>query len=280
MILGCPGEAFAQSPAPELSRQVEIVRTEHGVPHIRAKNLRAAGYGLGWVMTEDYGARTPHGLLRARGEMGRVFGRDSMDGDFINRIRHERAVLSYYRLEKATRDVYEGFAAGVNGYIEQHREEFATGLPSNFTGIDVAARDIGGGDARAQRFLARVDPKFRRDTTQEPVDANPASALTQLTFYWLPYGPTPGLSDADRDVPLAAELLARGDHLAGVGLDPARPLGPPAAGFLLRAGEPLVGMFRVDRDAQPLARRVIGIGLCQFHGRLKACKRQPRPRNV
>jgi acyl-homoserine-lactone acylase len=100
--------------------------------------------------------------------MGKVFGRDSMDGDFINRIRHERAVLTYYRLEKATRDVYEGFAEGVNRYIEQHRDEFAAGLPSNFTGIDVASRDIGGGDARAQRFLARVDPNFRRDTTQEP----------------------------------------------------------------------------------------------------------------
>src|SRR5512141_103785 len=168
MLLGCPGEAVAQSPAPELWQQVEIVRTEHGVPHIRAENLRAAGYGLGWVMTEDYGARTPHGLLRARGEMGKVFGRDSMDGDFLNRIRHERAILSYYRLEKATREVYEGFAAGVNRYIEQHREEFAPALPSNFTGIDVAARDIGGGDARAQRFLARMDPNFRRDTTQEP----------------------------------------------------------------------------------------------------------------
>ena len=33
-------------PGPELWRQVEIIRTAHGVPHIRAENLRAAGYAL------------------------------------------------------------------------------------------------------------------------------------------------------------------------------------------------------------------------------------------
>jgi acyl-homoserine-lactone acylase len=152
----------------DLSSQVEITRTDHGVPHIRGKNLRAAGYGLGWVMTEDYGTRTPHGLLRARGEMGKVFGKDSMDGDFINRIRYQRALSTYYRLEKPTRDVYEGFADGVNAYIEQHRNEFVPGFPANFTGFDVAARDFGGGDARPQRFLSKVDPNFRRDTTQDP----------------------------------------------------------------------------------------------------------------
>ena len=42
----------------ELWRDVEVIRTAHGVPHLRATNLRAAGYALAWVMSEDYGART------------------------------------------------------------------------------------------------------------------------------------------------------------------------------------------------------------------------------
>lgn len=41
-LLATPALALAQ--APELWRQVEIVRTAHGVPHIRAENLKAAGY--------------------------------------------------------------------------------------------------------------------------------------------------------------------------------------------------------------------------------------------
>ena len=39
--------AFAPAPvSPELWREVEVIRTAHGVPHIRAENLRAAGYAL------------------------------------------------------------------------------------------------------------------------------------------------------------------------------------------------------------------------------------------
>jgi acyl-homoserine lactone acylase PvdQ len=44
-----PKSSQTQSPNPELWKQVEIIRTAHGVPHIRAENLRAAGYALAWL---------------------------------------------------------------------------------------------------------------------------------------------------------------------------------------------------------------------------------------
>src|SRR5512138_2224783 len=66
-------------PAPALAAQVEVRRTAHGVPHIKADNLEAAGYALAYVQLEDYGPRVALGLLRARGQMGLWFGRDSMD---------------------------------------------------------------------------------------------------------------------------------------------------------------------------------------------------------
>ena len=71
--------------AAELWRQVEIIRTAHGVPHIRAENLRAGGYGLAWVMSEDYGPRTGMRLLGARGELSRFEGRPRVDADFTIR---------------------------------------------------------------------------------------------------------------------------------------------------------------------------------------------------
>jgi acyl-homoserine-lactone acylase len=168
ILLGNASPAGAPSPAPDLSRQVEIIRTAHGVPHIRAKNLRAAGYALGWLQLEDYGPRAALMVLRARGEMGKVFGRDSIESDFSNRSRRNRAIATYTRLERATRDVYDGFAAGMNRYIELYPEEFPSGMPMNFVGYDVAARDLGGGDARVNRILARLDPRAPRDTTREP----------------------------------------------------------------------------------------------------------------
>src|SRR5687767_11615894 len=67
LVLGLVAAIPARPPAPtvELWRQVEIVRTAHGVPHIRAENLRAAGYALAWVMSEDYGPRTGMRLVLA-----------------------------------------------------------------------------------------------------------------------------------------------------------------------------------------------------------------------
>ena len=79
-----PAAALGQLPD-SLWREVEIIRTAHGVPHIRAENLRAAGYALAWLQLEDHGPRTALNVLRARGTMGRVFGRDSMETDFIAR---------------------------------------------------------------------------------------------------------------------------------------------------------------------------------------------------
>ena len=163
LLLSSATVARAQAgPVPELARQVEVRRTAHGVPHIRAENLAAAAYALAYVQLEDYGARVVMGLLRARGEMGRWFGRDSREGDFLGRLVHARAVETYPLLDQRTRDVYEGFAAGVNRYVELHPEEFpafAGGAAPRFTAYDVAARDVEiATPAEARRYLARVAP--------------------------------------------------------------------------------------------------------------------------
>lgn len=159
------GRDHAAPAASPLAAQVEVRRTTNGVPHIIAENLAAAEYGLAYVQCEDYGARIPLELLRSRGEMGRWFGRDSMERDFTARLAYARAVETYPLLEQDTRDVYEGFAAGVNRYVELHPEEFPAGFTPRFTGYDVLAHDVSVATAQqAAKFLARTDPGFRRQT--------------------------------------------------------------------------------------------------------------------
>lgn len=147
--------------AEELWRDVEIIRTEHGVPHIRATNLRAGGYGLAWVMSEDHGARTAMTILRASGGMARVFGRDSIESDFSVWRDRDRAIENYHRLEEPTRDVYEGFAEGLNRYIELHPAAFPPNMP-RFSGYDVAAMDVGGTSGGAIRSYQRLIEQPRR----------------------------------------------------------------------------------------------------------------------
>ena len=84
-------------------RQVEVRRTTFGVPHIKADNLIAAGYAEAYVQSEDYGARVALSLLKARGEMARWFGRDSINSDFSTHYAYERAIVTYPLLEQPTR---------------------------------------------------------------------------------------------------------------------------------------------------------------------------------
>ncbi|HEY6830378.1 MAG TPA: penicillin acylase family protein, partial [Gemmatimonadaceae bacterium] len=157
-----PSPKTSEVAADSLIRQVEVIRTTHGVPHIRAENLAALGFGEAYVQSEDYGARVALSLLRARGEMGRWFGRDSVAEDFAGRLDHARAMEVYTKVDEATRRIYEGFAAGVNRYIALHPAEFPEGFAPRFTGYDVLAKDVELPSlTQANRLLARIDTSRR-----------------------------------------------------------------------------------------------------------------------
>ena len=161
----------ARLDAPYADR-VEIVRTAYHVPHIRAQDLAAGYFALAWVQLEDYGPNVAMNLLRARGEMGKWFGPDSMNGDFRARLEHAYAIENFHRLEPDTRAVYEGFAAGVNRYIETHPDEFPPGFAPQFTAYDVFARDVSfAGTNAANRFLARL---ARLDSASRADSARPS----------------------------------------------------------------------------------------------------------
>jgi acyl-homoserine-lactone acylase len=155
--LAAPGRP--STPPPELWREVEIIRTAHGIPHIRAQNLRAGGYALGWLQCEDYAALTPNRLWATRGQTARRFGRLALDADFDALRERERAIATYHLLDQETRDFYDGFAAGVNRYIALHRAEFDAALPEDFSGYDVAALTIGDGPpaAKVRKFVAALN---------------------------------------------------------------------------------------------------------------------------
>jgi acyl-homoserine-lactone acylase len=125
-----------------IAARVEIVRTEHGVPHIFAEDLEAMGFALGWVQSEDWGDLAAVNLVKARGEYARWVGHDSIDGDFGARVDHARAVESWPLLEPATRAVYDGFAAGIRHYVRLHPDGFPPWMVPDFTGVDAHAREI------------------------------------------------------------------------------------------------------------------------------------------
>ena len=175
----------AQSDPNDLSARVEIIRTAYGVPHIRAQDFRGFGYGLAWVQLEDYGPMVAHGLLRERGQLGRVFGHDSIESDFLARASLPAVRGRYHELDEPTREVYEGFAAGVNRYVALHRSEFVPGFPADFTGYDVLLRDAGApsfGVARA--FVSRLQRSAGRAANSSPGEASGEPSPNEGSNEW------------------------------------------------------------------------------------------------
>lgn len=147
----------------DLSDQVVIRRTTHGIPHIKANNMLAAGYALGYVQMEDYGRTVSDGIVKARGQWTRFNDlsddqrRQSIDNDASAQLRHRRAVEVFGLLKRDTRDIITGFAAGVNKYIELHPAEFQDWLKPDFAAQDILAVDIGGHSSGAvSSFIRRL----------------------------------------------------------------------------------------------------------------------------
>lgn len=154
-----------------LWQQVEVIRTANGVPHIRAENLRAAGYALALLQLEDYGPGTAIQILGASGRLASVEGYERIESDFIIRREREKTANKYEKLSKEVRDVYDGFAAGVNRYVELHPEEFNAKMPRDFTGRDVQATEIIPISTRKIRlFLNRLNPPAGPAPTATPSD--------------------------------------------------------------------------------------------------------------
>lgn len=119
--------------------EIEIRRTEHGVPHIKAKTLRGVAFGLAYCEMEDYGKDVVEPLIRSRGELALLKGYEGVESDFINKFAYERVLETYHLQEEDTRQMLEGFAAGVNYFLEEHRETYNEYVGWQFTGYDVAA---------------------------------------------------------------------------------------------------------------------------------------------
>ncbi len=184
-----------------LAQQVEVIRTEYGVPHIYADNFQALGYALGYLQAEDYGDRVAMGMIRARGELARYVGRRALNSDFESRPYYRLATELYFRLEPDTRDVYEGFAAGVNRFIERYPDQFPSWMRPRFTGHDVAALYVYRPNPRqVRRWIQRIreaDEAPLLDTGDNTVNAWAPGAMEGA-------GSAPVASDNPPDSPIEA----------------------------------------------------------------------------
>jgi acyl-homoserine-lactone acylase len=151
---------------PELALQSEVRRTTYGVPQIMAENLRAAAFALAYVQLEDHGVGIIRGMQAARGRLALVEGAGRIDADAAARQRHARAMETFDLLLPDTRDVYTGFAEGMNHFIRMHRAGLPEWVVPDFTPQDVLARDIVWPTASATNALMR---RLRENPGEPPL---------------------------------------------------------------------------------------------------------------
>ena len=66
--------AAAAPPSTAARIQVDLARTTHGVPHVRANDFRSLGYGLAYAYAQDNVCMFADALLSVRGERSAFFG--------------------------------------------------------------------------------------------------------------------------------------------------------------------------------------------------------------
>jgi acyl-homoserine-lactone acylase len=110
----------------------EIRRDTFGIPHIVAEHEEAAGFAFGYAMAEDHAIEIGRRYLQARGEAARHFGASDSDADFAMRRLDNRAAARRAFAEQTGRRFrrwLQGFAAGVNQYVAEHRETLPAWMP-------------------------------------------------------------------------------------------------------------------------------------------------------
>lgn len=161
--------------AQDLSDKVTIRRTAYGVPHILGEDLKAVAFGLAYAELEDRGEKVVQPLIRSKGVLAKYTDVGNADSDLYAKLILEHTRNTYHLLNQDTRDILEGFAAGVNHYLKEHPEEFPEWYYQEFTGFEVAATSNRGSKPSpfsARDFLRKLDEEKRLARENDDAGSN------------------------------------------------------------------------------------------------------------
>jgi len=105
--------------------QVYIYRDFYGVPHIYAESNKAMFFGQGYAEAEDHLEQMLINYRMVEGRLAEIYGRSYLESDKLMRLLRVREIADekYNELSNYAREAVEGFAEGVNYYMETHPNE-------------------------------------------------------------------------------------------------------------------------------------------------------------
>ena len=201
-----------------LSAQVEVQRDRYGIPHIYARSLEDAVFGLGFVHAQDRLWQMEMNRRLAAGRMAEILGPAALETDrFLRTLGVRRVAEANLRqIEPETRKLLEAYAAGVNALLATSPvlpvEFLLTGAqPEPWTPLDSAAWikmmawDLGGNwrSELLRMHLAKTLPMPRIHEFVSPYPGEPAPQIADLKTLYAPLE-REGVQLAE----VAAQLLA------------------------------------------------------------------------
>ena len=171
IILPISGNLFAQS----IADKVTIRRTDYGVPHILANDFKSVAFGLAYAECEDRGEKVIIPLIMARGIYAKFNTKEDIERDMYAKLTQTLTRNTYHLLSQDTRDVLDGFAEGVNYYLEKHPEQFPAWFYRKYNGIDVAtvSNFSSHPSSRSARgFLQALAEKKKKSLANDDVGSN------------------------------------------------------------------------------------------------------------
>ena len=109
-------------PGAALAEEVRIIRDPWGVPHVYAASNHGVGYGYGWAIGEDRLEEALGAMWTATGRRTEIEGPAAVDIDRTFRLMRIAEFMeeAWDTYPQAVRDIGQGYADGLNAYMEAH----------------------------------------------------------------------------------------------------------------------------------------------------------------
>jgi penicillin G amidase len=169
-----------------LDATVDVIRDRWGVPHIYASSTEDLFFTQGYVAAQDRLWQMEMWRRAAEGRLSEVLGPAAVSRDRQARLLKYRGPfddVEWTTYHPAARSLMSAFVAGVNAYIEQHRDrlpvEFAvTGIePEPWTIEALVLRQTSFGNATSEIQLARSVAQLGVEEANARSNPDPPDAL-------------------------------------------------------------------------------------------------------
>ena len=127
ILSACSGEQTEQASmdagaASHQSENVTIYRDEWGVPHIYGKTDGDTAFGMGYAQAEDNFEQLERGFILGIGRSAEAYGEASLVADWVVHSfeNNELSKRDYEQASPAVKSLLDGYAAGINYYMETH----------------------------------------------------------------------------------------------------------------------------------------------------------------